>query len=459
MLARPPRTFSSHHVRRHGYSTTSPNLLLQRQQQQQRRHLKQWSPLPLLTDPSPTSFHETTAVPSSHPVQFPKAHFTHQLPAIQKWFSPASLPSRPSSSPSIPSSTSDPDDPPSTPANPTSIPNYAYLNQFASTTFLPLELTTNTTTTSPPTKTFHRTEAPLTLWLNWTNLILSPHQSTSTTPTTPTTTTTSPGQPQPQLYLAQAPLSSLPRTLQADLPTPTILHSSSSDNYTIQATSIWLGIAPTHTPLHRDPDANLFVQLAGRKKIRMVPPGVGERLFTAAAAAVNKEEEEGGSKEESSSSSLSPTSLSSSLEQARLIGNKGRIRGEEMMTSAQTAILESWIWDDDDGYTNPPPTTTTQVPQHQQQQQKVNHKFNPLINKTMMLQEEKKEEQEKGENFDGWEASLEAGDAVLIPRGWWHSVKGIDDVDVDVDGDVGKASRKGVTASANWWFRSKAKSS
>jgi len=38
----------------------------------------------------------------------------------------------------------------------------------------------------------------------------------------------------------------------------------------------------------------------------------------------------------------------------------------------------------------------------------------------------------------GLEACLEAGDALFIPKGWWHSIKS--------EGD-------GVNASVNWWFR------
>ena len=38
----------------------------------------------------------------------------------------------------------------------------------------------------------------------------------------------------------------------------------------------------------------------------------------------------------------------------------------------------------------------------------------------------------------GQEAEVGLGEALFIPKGWWHSVKG-----------VGSA----VTASVNWWFR------
>lgn len=39
-----------------------------------------------------------------------------------------------------------------------------------------------------------------------------------------------------------------------------------------------------------------------------------------------------------------------------------------------------------------------------------------------------------------YEAELEAGDALFIPEGWWHSVKS-----VGSDGEL--------NGSVNWWFR------
>jgi len=37
-----------------------------------------------------------------------------------------------------------------------------------------------------------------------------------------------------------------------------------------------------------------------------------------------------------------------------------------------------------------------------------------------------------------WQTELDAGDALFIPKGWWHSVKGLGD---------------GINGSVNWWFR------
>lgn len=80
-----------------------------------------------------------------------------------------------------------------------------------------------------------------------------------------------------RIYLAQASLSDLPSELRNDVPTPeVVLQSGKGDIYD---TSIWLGAAPTYTPLHRDPNPNLFVQLAGRKQVRLFRPEVGHGIF------------------------------------------------------------------------------------------------------------------------------------------------------------------------------------
>lgn len=47
----------------------------------------------------------------------------------------------------------------------------------------------------------------------------------------------------------------------------------------VYGSSVWLGQAPTDTPLHRDPNPNLLVQLAGTKVVRLLPPPVGLALF------------------------------------------------------------------------------------------------------------------------------------------------------------------------------------
>lgn len=112
--------------------------------------------------------------------------------------------------------------------------------------------------------------------------------------------------------------------------------------------SIWLGRAPTYTPLHRDPNPNLFVQLAGTKMVRLFRPSVGDGIF----ARVQEK-----------------------------IGSSGSatMRGEEMMMGLEKSALEQEVW------------------------------------------------AETGDQDaeDGFEAELNCGDGLFIPKGWWHSVKGV----------------------------------
>jgi hypothetical protein len=60
----------------------------------------------------------------------------------------------------------------------------------------------------------------------------------------------------------------------------------------------------------------------------------------------------------------------------------------------------------------------------------------------MMVGEERRllEEEVWGskELMSGFEAHLDGGDGLFIPKGWWHSIKGVGE---------------GITGSVNWWFR------
>lgn len=155
-----------------------------------------------------------------------------------------------------------------------------------------------------------------------------------------------PKKPTARVYLAQAPIANLPQGLRDDVPSPGIvLKAGKGDVYD---SSIWLGEAPTYTPLHRDPNPNLFVQLAGKKIVRLFRPEVGRSIF----AKVQKKI--GG-------------------------GANANIRGEEMMQGAEKKALEHEVWGEG------------------------NNEFKSVA----------------------WEAELEAGDGLFIPKGWWHSVKGI----------------------------------
>ncbi|KHO01671.1 Transcription factor jumonji/aspartyl beta-hydroxylase [Metarhizium album ARSEF 1941] len=79
------------------------------------------------------------------------------------------------------------------------------------------------------------------------------------------------------LYIAQSSLHDLPEPLQADLSTPEIVLCAGKGD--IYASSIWLGTEPTYTPLHRDPNPNLFCQLYSQKVVRLLPPTFGDELF------------------------------------------------------------------------------------------------------------------------------------------------------------------------------------
>ncbi|SMR42636.1 unnamed protein product [Zymoseptoria tritici ST99CH_1A5] len=160
------------------------------------------------------------------------------------------------------------------------------------------------------------------------------------------------------IYLAQASLSDLPPGLTADLPTPSLILEA--DKGDIYSSSIWLGLAPTYTPLHRDPNPNLFVQLAGKKVVRLFRPNDGSNIFDRV--------------------------------QERIGGRaSASMRGEEMMHGREKEVLEDVVW---------------------------------------------------GGRSEGdeecWEAELASGDGLFIPKGWWHSIRGVG---------------SGMTGSVNWWFR------
>lgn len=193
--------------------------------------------------------------------------------------------------------------------------NTNYLREHGGTAFVPLELTQ-----SKPTPTFRSFHAPLSLFLDWID------------------------KPTPlKLYLAQCQLLDLPPILRADFPTPSLVaHAGRGDIYD---TNVWIGHPPTYTPLHRDPNPNLFVQLAGTKIVRLLAPSEGQAVFAAVRAQLGK------------------------------CGDRAAaaMRGEEMMQGGERELLDEAVW--------------------------------------------------SGEG--GFEATVGAGDGLFIPKGWWHSIKGV----------------------------------
>jgi hypothetical protein len=145
----------------------------------------------------------------------------------------------------------------------------------------------------------------------------------------------------PQLYIAQAQLDDLPKALRDDVPTPhLVLDAGKGDIYDA---NIWMGIPPTYTPLHKDPNPNLFAQLCGNKCVRLFKPKDGLSIFLAARTKA------GGYA-------------------------SAAFRGEEMMQGAERRALEDAVW-------NCPSSAT------------------------------------------GYEVLVRPGDALFIPKGWWHSIK------------------------------------
>ena len=269
-----------------------------------------WQPLVELPDGHLETFRKGAFL-ASRPVLLPRKHFL-DLPAAHKWFLAAQN------------------------GDPQTVLNHSYLERFGD-AIVPLEFTK---LDSERTTTFNRVEAPLHIFLQWTILA------------TPATAD--------RLYLAQASLPSLPKALADDLPTPhMVLKAGMGDIYD---TNIWIGMPPTFTPLHQDPNPNLFVQLAGTKIVRILEPEIGDEVFARVQDMLGRS---------------GPTAF----------------RGDSMMKGEEKKLLEAEVWDD-----------------------------------ALMV---------KGRKA-GYEAYVKAGDGLFIPRGWWHSIKGVG---------------TGITASVNWWFR------
>jgi hypothetical protein len=279
------------------------------------------------------------------PAILPRGHF-RSLPAVSTWFSPRK-------------------------SGASSVLNYDYLTKYVD-TVVPLELTRNTDEVIGDRphgggKSFQRFHAPLSLFLDWTRK----------------------GQEHPlRLYLAQCQLNDLPSGLRDDLPTPEIVSKTGKGD--IYDTNIWIGMPPTYTPLHRDPNPNLFVQLAGSKQVRILPPEAGLRVFARVRMDLGR--------------SAGPDAAA--------------FRTEEMMIGREKTLLEDIIWS--------------------------NEQSSPPIASEMT----------------GFEAFLEAGDAVFIPKGWWHSIKGVGEgITASVcslcsQRDSHKQYVPRLTfLQVNWWFR------
>ncbi|KAF2145721.1 uncharacterized protein K452DRAFT_220398 [Aplosporella prunicola CBS 121167] len=120
--------------------------------------------------------------------------------------------------------------------------------------------------------------------------------------------------PNSNLYIAQMPLDDFPDALQRQVPRPDLILSCYG-KVKHEGSSLWMGRPPTMTPLHRDPSANMFVQLAGKKLVRLFPPDVGEKIFQTVKSRIGT----GGDM-------------------------SGRLRGKEMMLGREKEELEKEVW-------------------------------------------------------------------------------------------------------------------
>ena len=255
-------------------------------------------PVPSLGDGTLTTFRHEAFNPAL-PRLLPRKHFLDTVPAVSRWFTP------------IPSTSS------AHVQEDRSHLNTAYLSPHAD-ALVPLEISSAIQ--------FSRAEHPLSFFL-----------SACAAPPVPGTS----------IYLAQASIPDLPPVLQADVPTPELVRRAGRGD--VYGSSVWLGRAPTYTPLHRDPNPNLFVQLAGRKSMRLFVPEAGGKVFAKVKGVV------GG-------------------------GGNATMRGEEMMVGEERSVLEEVVWG---------------------------------------------ESAEWEVEVEGWECEVDAGDGLFIPKGWWHSIRGI----------------------------------
>lgn len=270
-----------------------------------------WPRPPTLSDATVEIFRDSAFNPA-RPHLFPKGEFA-SFPAAERWFRTAE--NRGNTAPSL------------------KFLDTAYLSRFGLTTVpLELALVVDSAAGDQAHRGFQRADYPLSFFLDF--IAQANQQNTGNSQGT-----------LPNIYLAQCPISSLPHELDSDLPTPLVVREAGRGD--IYDSSIWIGLAPTHTPLHKDPNPNLFVQLAGRKLIRLFEPAVGTEIYN-------------------------------NVQRQLMSHGSAAFRGEEMMFGPEKELLDEAVWGEQ-------PSAI------------------------------------------GYEAVLDAGDGIFVPKGWWHSVKGVGD--------------------------------
>lgn len=286
---------------------------------------------------------------------------------------------------------------------------------------------------------FERFEAPLFVFLAWNKRKLR-----------------DPGtyQPNIDLYLAQHSLRHLPEKLQEDLKPPELLNEC---NLSVASSSLWMGVPPTDTPLHKDPDSNFFVQLAGRKKVRMIAPEAGHLAYLTVRNIVAGE--------------TGAVPFSGKFQDRTFSAHEGKMRGDEMMTGLERKLLDSLIWGDDHGVWSWEEgqkvakwykTAPRKFDPDDTKQESDANEDSCTIEKSGAGEEADAIKEISTNNFQeappkkghdippndnglptltGFQTELGPGDGCYIPTGWWHSFRSIPE------------SPLGINASVNWWFR------
>lgn len=321
--------------------------------------------------------------------------------------------------------------------------NEAYWEPFGD-QIVPLEKVTripNSEGEGKDSVTFERFEAPLFVFLAWNKRKLQ-----------------DPGtyQPNIDLYLAQYSLNDLPKPLREDLPTPNLIDKGGQG---VQSSSLWMGVPPTDTPLHKDPNPNFFVQLAGHKKIRMISPEDGDLVYSTIRNIVAEE------------TGASP--FAGDFQNGTFAGLGAKMRGDEMMNGLEKKLMDSLVWGDDHGvwswktdfrlakwyktgrgtFEFDPEGNARDTSEGADSKEEAgiaeesNASEEANANVEANTSIEQRPPTEKGDNkrttlFKGFEAVLGPGDGCYIPMGWWHSLRGVPEEPL------------GINASVNWWFRS-----
>jgi len=278
-------------------------------------------------------------------------------------------------------------------------------------------------------KRFERFEAPLSFFLDWVKLKSRDPAGFC---------------PDESLYIAQCPVGSLPDALGADLPAPVyctqrggtapdkIAGSSKGSaggdllSARVEDSSVWMGMPPTETPLHRDPNSNFLVQIAGWKTVRLMTPEDGQLMLAYAKREV-----------------------------ALHVGGRldMSMRGEEMMVGPERALMSELVWG--------PPSEGGMRTEEEAMLRNIDsgHSSVNIVGgddvEVTALGGLHDDEAETGAyeastqppsddeltSLGIFETNLTPGDALFIPHGWYHSVRSIGN------------HMHGINMSANWWFR------